>query len=235
MSDTLKLLYETPYYLFPFVVVLAGLVGSVHCVGMCGGLVVSVCDSKLKLWLYQLGRLLGYLVLGVLAWFFGKHFFHQTQMKWLMWGSAFFISLILILQGVAVIRGRQPHLPGLASFGVFFRKIFGILGFQFKRESSLSSFLVGLFSIFLPCGWLYSVVLVLTSVAQNLFYTLMMMLFFWLGTLPALNFFPQKIRLLVFRAHLKNKTPWMQWVLGLTLMGIGLGTVLMKIFLSHAH
>ena len=59
-------------HFFPWVSFLAGLSGSLHCVGMCGGLVTASCDKEKDVFRYQVGRLLGYMAIGAFAGFLGS-------------------------------------------------------------------------------------------------------------------------------------------------------------------
>ena len=53
-----------------------GLLGSLHCIGMCGGLVSAMCMSRPKIWwpglvIYQFGRVTTYSLFGLVAGLFG--------------------------------------------------------------------------------------------------------------------------------------------------------------------
>jgi sulfite exporter TauE/SafE len=56
-------------------------------------------------------------------------------------------------------------------------------------SKSSSSFALGLLSMFLPCGWLYTYVLA-AAASQSPCSGALVMFLFWLGTIPALSAFP---------------------------------------------
>lgn len=55
------------WYLIPLLVLIASLMGSMHCLGMCGAIVSVLKPTPAGVASYHLGRLLGYLSLGGLA------------------------------------------------------------------------------------------------------------------------------------------------------------------------
>ncbi|MGZ3710076.1 MAG: sulfite exporter TauE/SafE family protein, partial [Bdellovibrionota bacterium] len=129
--------------LLPFAVVGASVLGSAHCVAMCGGLVLSVAKDRKSLIAYHLGRLLSYCALGALAGLAGERAFALSDS--LGWVAAGALSVVLIFMGVRVWRGENVHL---------FRTPGWILNRAF-RGAAQDPFLVGLFSGLLPCGWLH--------------------------------------------------------------------------------
>lgn len=54
---------------------LTSLLGSFHCLGMCGGIVLVIDPLKGGALFYHLGRLVSYLLMGVLAGYLGHQFF----------------------------------------------------------------------------------------------------------------------------------------------------------------
>jgi sulfite exporter TauE/SafE len=60
---------------------MASLLGSSHCVSMCSPIAITVNNDNGYLSLYHFGRLLSYLLLGVLAGYFGEAFISSRYPK----------------------------------------------------------------------------------------------------------------------------------------------------------
>lgn len=151
----------------------AGLVGSPHCVGMCGGLASSGPS-------WHLGRLLTYLGLGAGVAGVGAVL---PGPVWLP--SA--IAAVFVVLVAAQLAGLKVRLPG---HGLFLR-----LG-RLARRSPL---LLGVASGFLPCGLLYAALGMSLGTASPLEGAALMVCF-WGGTLPLLAGAALGLRRLVRRA-----------------------------------
>ena len=152
-------------------VLTASFVGSPHCVGMCGPVMLLAVPnlyaidgrgpgSALPLTTYHLGRLLGYMALGAIAGVFGS--LVNLSGNWLGLQRAASIAagvgmmtaaLVLI---VRLVRGASAH-------GAAPPWLVGFLAPIAKRLSRFPSHLrglgVGLLTTLLPCGWLYAFVI----------------------------------------------------------------------------
>lgn len=63
-NNIIQRIGEMSPFFVPFAVIAASLIGSVHCVGMCGGLALAAsAHSKAGLISYHIGRFLGYFAL----------------------------------------------------------------------------------------------------------------------------------------------------------------------------
>lgn len=167
---------------------------------MCGGLVTASCSGGKDVLKYQLGRLLGYSILGALAFMMGEALKGLITISWAQMISGLLLGTLFIYWGVQSFRGRKAELPlpGFLhhSYRYLFRNVAG-------KAGSLRSFVVGLISLILPCGLIYGVVIAATALGE--FHQVMLSLFFfWLGTLPAMIGAPQIIRKVMdpFRAKL---------------------------------
>jgi sulfite exporter TauE/SafE len=85
-----------------------------------------------------------------------------------------------------------------------------------NNDSSIKSFLVGMLSIFLPCGLLYGVVLGVAAFEHSM-YAILSMFFFWLGTVPSMVFAPTILQKIL--RPLKAKIP-KSYALTLILLGL---------------
>ena len=129
--------------------------------------------------IYHAFRLLGYLGVGTFAGMVGEQLF--TDWQWLPL-QVFFASLVLmalLLTGLNIL--LQWKLPSrFSQFGIG-------LGYRVGQsdDSILRPALIGFFTVFLPCGWLYSFVL-LSLATHSLVGGALILTVFWLGTLPAM-------------------------------------------------
>lgn len=187
-------------------VFLASLVGSIHCVGMCGGFVLCFSSggtsSRIKNnltphILYHLGRLCSYSILGGIAGLLGELFDAVAE------SAVGFEKLAALITGVMLIfwgiqsllelkSSLSDRLVGIGAGRIesFFSKVLGKpygenLGKNLSANWSYRALLIGLMSGLLPCGWLYAFVAVAVA-SGSMLNGMLTMAVFWLGTLPAL-------------------------------------------------
>jgi len=197
----------------PSAILITGLLGSWHCLGMCGGLIVAACPTKKDLIAYHLARLIGYAGLGALAGSIGT-WIETSSLLWLSQSLGFLIALTLIYSGILAIRGSHLKLPF-----PFFNNLS-----YFKSASTFRAPLIGFCSVFLPCGWLYSIVLSLTTLSNPLQNAILMSAF-WLGTLPILTISPTLLRLLT-----KKFSKTIPLLMGILMIALGLASLFLKFF-----
>jgi sulfite exporter TauE/SafE len=171
-------LFSNPAFV-PLAVLSASLLGSGHCVAMCGGLIASTTKTRADVTGYHLGRLAGYTTLGALAGFLGERVFREASVGILPWVATAMLAGGLILSGVRVWTGNGMHLQILPS--ALLQRLYA--------KSQGSAWRFGLLSAFLPCGWLHTFVLA-SLATRSALYGALLLLFFWLGTLPALSAAP---------------------------------------------
>lgn len=174
---------------FPFIVV-AGLLGSAHCIGMCGGFVISLGlhsanrrHNVARQLSFSTGRVVTYGVLGALAGFCGMRIERWSwSMNQVVSVLALVAGLFLIAQGlVSVGWVRWPSMRR-APAACLAASIFS----TFQRGSRLSdAFHLGLLTGFLPCGLLYGL-LALAANTRDFLTGALVMICFGLGTIPAL-------------------------------------------------
>lgn len=176
---------------------LAGLLGGVHCVGMCGGItgaltmglpdVVRTSPTRLLPYqlAYNLGRILSYVVAGALMGALGAGVFslgdmHQTRLFVLLIAALFMLVLGLY------IGGWWSGLLKLEQLGGHVWKRIEPLGRGLLPVRSLPhAFLLGVVWGWLPCGLVYSLLtwaLASGSASQGA----LLMLAFGAGTLPVM-------------------------------------------------
>lgn len=201
----------------PWVSLLAGLAGSLHCVGMCGGLVASSCGQRADLWRYQVGRLLGYLSLGAVAGFMGGLFTLSDVHPWLSVVPSLLVGSLFLFWGLQALRGKTAQLPMPRFLGRIYQALWQRVHRRFPKLTR--AFFTGFISILLPCGLLYGVIAA-TVATQAPLTAMLGMLFFWLGTLPAMLAAPGLVRRIL--RPLRQQRPT---VYALSLMVIGVLTI----------
>lgn len=207
-------------------VFLASLAGSLHCAGMCGGLVVFYSGSDathgvrrlIAHTVYNSGRLVGYLLLGAAAGAIGGVINLAGSLAGLQRIAMPIAGTMMILWGlgaIAQIRGRK--LFGSASGnGRFSRAIRNAFGVVARRPPAVRAAAVGLLSALLPCGWLWAFVITAAGTA-SIQGGLAVMAAFWAGTVPillAIGFGAQSMAL-PFRRHAPLLTAILLVVIGI--------------------
>jgi uncharacterized protein len=205
-----------------------GIIGSFHCVGMCGPLALALPLSDNSLFakftgalLYNSGRIITYSMFGLAAGLLGKSFALFGFQQWLSIIAGAIIVLLVILPKLF------PSKFGTLMFGGRFfeqlRKTFGKLFFK-KSQSTL--FAIGFLNGLLPCGMVYLAIAGATATG-SLSGSIVFMAAFGLGTLPVMwsiafwgNFIGVQVRQKIRAAY-----PYMMMLMAclLILRGMGLG------------
>lgn len=168
---------------------LGGLLNSAHCVGMCGAFAIgfaghSACagGATTRLVLYNLGRVATYTFLGAAAGLVGYELIHAGGPVWLHHLPGVLAGLIVTAIGLHLL-GRLPaRLPGAAAVS----ELFATLTAPLLRQDRLwAAAAFGVFNGFLPCGLVYAFTFEAAAAGSPAGGALTM-LFFGLGTLPAL-------------------------------------------------
>lgn len=204
-----------------------GLLGSFHCVGMCGPLALSIpvkndsFEAKLTgSLLYNAGRVVTYSVFGLVFGAIGKSvaFFGYQQWLSVILGIAIIVFIILPKRFTKV-KSRNAVFD-------FFEKLRAMLGQLFFKKSYTSLFSIGLLNGLLPCGLVYMAAAgaVATGDVIN---SVLFMAFFGLGTLPmmwSIAFFGNYVSLGI-RQKIRKAYPYMMMLMAclLILRGMGLG------------
>ena len=188
--------------IYVYTALMIGLVGSLHCIGMCGPIAVALPLGN-KGWgyrvfggvTYNVGRIISYAVLGAIFGLLGKGIEMAGLQKW----ASILIGAVMVLSVVfpALFKGKikiEQLFFGYAGKMIGkFRKLFAI-------SSIPSLFLIGILNGFLPCGLVY--VAIAGAINTNSVYDgILFMILFGLGTLPVMlaipllgNMIGQKVR-----------------------------------------
>lgn len=175
---------------------LTGLFGSLHCVGMCGAIALTLpSGSFLGNFLYNIGRVISYSFIGFLLGSFGKG-----------------LAIIGFQQGLAIVAGSIvilivifPQLARFAWLSEGFTRLKQLFKPFYRRKNHFSLLMIGVLNGFLPCGLVHLAVMasiVLADAWQGMIY----MFFFGLGTIPMMqslsiykNLLSQQWRLKLFK------------------------------------
>ncbi|MFG0251818.1 MAG: sulfite exporter TauE/SafE family protein [Phycisphaerales bacterium JB038] len=175
-------------------ILIASLIGSLHCAGMCGPFVAfcvgaerqNVLKHSLIQGAYHGGRLVSYALLGIVAGavgsvidFGGRAIGFQRTAMMLAGGFMALVGIIMLLR-FAGMRIKKVPVPQ------FLQRWF-VRGQAFaqKRHPVARALVIGLFSILLPCGWLYLYVFAAAGTGSP-WMGLAAMIAFWAGTVPVL-------------------------------------------------
>lgn len=206
---------------------LTGLTGALHCVGMCGPLISNCAGETKSMASYQVGRLFGYLFLALAGSMLGLGLSSLTQNPWISVIPGLLIGALFIIWGLRSLGGERIKFSLPAPLKALQQRG---LSLAFKKfQGTPRSFLVGLLSIFLPCGLLYAVVLSALAL-NNLASTLTIVFFFWLGGVPVLMGAQSLIKKIL--TPLQEKRPLLT---GISLMAIGLATLAFRLFQSFSQ
>ena len=173
---------------------LLGLFSSIHCLGMCGGIVgalsmglpESVRTGRFRAFImvsgYNLGRIFSYTCAGAIC---GSMGFLLTEARGGLLILRITAGAVLVLLGLN-IGGWLPRLPMLEQFGLRAWRVIQPLGKRFLPVDSFTrAFMIGVVWGWLPCGLVYSVLL-LAAASGGPAAGASVMICFGLGTLPAL-------------------------------------------------
>ena len=206
---------------------LLGALGSVHCVGMCGPIALSIPfvnkEKKSKVVsavLYNTGRAFMYALFGILFGIIGKTFalFGFQQ------GLSIALGIIIL---IFLIFHKRSRVLEKSNFLVhFFYRVRQSLGKLFTRRNYKSAFFIGLLNGLLPCGLVYMAIAGAIATASVLKSSLFMA-FFGFGTFPLMLgviFFGSFLNVNT-RQKIRAAYPYFMFIMAclLIIRGLGLG------------
>ncbi len=174
---------ENPLSLInPIAALVAGLLTSLHCMGMCGPLACSLLGGQPKSNLvtfggYHLGKLVSYTLLGAIAGGIGSRFVSsltESPTQLLTWSMAAFFFAMAI--------GMDRYLIKLPLVGRFSR---ALTRHALRIHNGFRGLALGLLTPFIPCGPLYIIIWV-AALAGSAWGGATMLALFGLGTIPGL-------------------------------------------------
>jgi len=200
-----------------------GLMGSGHCIGMCGGLIAALSlsvsgqkDGLVFHLLYHLGRLATYTLIGFIVGWIGSAIAYTDHFRLVsrvvLIGSDLFIILVGFGTAGAMRYLNVMHLELPATTPILIR----ITRTIHSLPPWLAALPLGLVMGFIPCGFLYAVAITAAQTASAV-KAASVMLGFGLGTIPALMLFGSATTWISDKGR-----NWMLKVAGLLVAGMGM-------------
>ncbi|MHA7843518.1 MAG: sulfite exporter TauE/SafE family protein [Winogradskyella sp.] len=205
-----------------------GLLGSLHCVGMCGPIAFMLPVDRTnsfkkvsQIGIYHIGRLLAYSLIGLVFGLVGKslNLFGVQQQLSIAIGIIMIVVVLMPYKTFAKYNLSKP-LNKVVS------KVKSNLGQALKKKTSDTFLTIGFLNGFLPCGLVYMAVfgaVATGSLLQGSFY----MILFGLGTIPLMTsaIYLGKFLNQTIKQRIQKAIPVFVVIIGVLfiLRGLGLG------------
>ncbi|BAH06014.1 sulfite exporter TauE/SafE family protein [Clostridium kluyveri] len=208
---------------------LFGILTSIHCIGMCGGIVLTQCINKneaktadkklskstfLPITIYNIGRIISYTIIGGIVGGIGQVLTLSGVFKGIIpiIGGVFMIIMAINLLGIfPVLRHLNISMPKFVA-----KRIMG-------KNSSTSPLIVGLLTGLMPCGPLQMIQLYALS-TRSAIYGAVSAFIFTLGTIPGIFAFGTFSAIInkKFSRYILKFSAVLVIILGIVMIGRGL-------------
>ncbi len=172
-------------------VFVASLLGSLHCVGMCGPFaLIAASDpdrrssAAIPTLAYSFGRLLSYSLVGLAFGTLGMAINQGSSFTAWQQTATYVAGILMIVVGlIALARqlGVRIRLPQVAT------PVQRLLQSAFRRTAAMPplarALTIGMLSSLMPCGWLYTFAITAAGTGSPI-WGLFLMISFWAGTVP---------------------------------------------------
>ncbi|WP_291865930.1 sulfite exporter TauE/SafE family protein [Maribacter sp.] len=165
-----------------------GLMGSLHCVGMCGPIAFMLPvdrNNNLKkftqIFIYHFGRLLAYSIMGLVFGFLGK----SLQVFGLQQKLSIAIGILMILVVLIPYKTFNKYNFSKPVYKII-SKVKNQLGKELKKKTPDTFLTIGFLNGFLPCGLVYMALFGAIAMA-NAWQGALYMILFGLGTIPLMT------------------------------------------------
>lgn len=208
--------------------VILGVLGSFHCVGMCGPIAfmlpVDRSNSTKKvfqIFTYHFGRILAYSIIGLVFGLVGKslYIFGLQQQLSIAIGI---LMIVVILMPTKIFNKYNFSKP----IYKLISKVKSALGQAFKKKTADTFLTIGFLNGFLPCGLVYMAVFASLGMESTLKGSLYMALF-GIGTIPLMTsaIYLGKFLNTTVKQRIQKAIPVFVVVIGILfiLRGMGLG------------
>lgn len=205
-----------------------GVLGSFHCVGMCGPIAFmlpvdrsSAYKKIVQITIYHMGRVMAYAIIGLAFGLVGKSLYlfgFQQQLS-------IIVGVLMILLAVIPQHFLNQYTISKPIYKVI-SKIKSALGNAFNKKTTDTFLTIGFLNGFLPCGLVYMAVFAAMASGNALNGSLYMVVF-GLGTIPLMTtaiYFSQLLKG-AMRQKIQRVIPVFVVIIGLLfiLRGLGLG------------
>ncbi|MBT8258247.1 MAG: sulfite exporter TauE/SafE family protein [Bacteroidia bacterium] len=205
-----------------------GLLGSLHCVGMCGPIAFMLpvdrsnsFNKVFQIGIYHFGRLFSYGLIGLLFGWLGKSFY--------LFGLQQQLSIAIGIIMILAVLWRNQWLSGFSLTRPLYKlisKLKSSLGSALKKKSPDTLLTIGFLNGFLPCGLVYMAAIGSVATGDALKGWLYMVLF-GIGTIPLMTaaIYLGKFLNTKMREKIRRAIPVVVVIIGLLfiLRGMGLG------------
>ncbi|WCC46518.1 sulfite exporter TauE/SafE family protein [Tenacibaculum finnmarkense] len=204
-----------------------GLLGSFHCIGMCGPIAFMLPVDRtnkitqfFQILSYHFGRLFTYSLIGLLFGFLGEGFyFFGFQQQLSIAAGILMILVILLPKTFQKYNFSKP-------INKWVMKVKSSLGKELKNKGNDTFFTIGFLNGFLPCGLVYMAVFGALASSNALSGSLYMFLF-GLGTVPLMTIivYVGNFANGLLRKTIQQAIPYVVVFIGILfiLRGLGLG------------
>ena len=208
--------------------IIFGLLGSFHCVGMCGPIAFMLPvdrDNTLRkvsqIFTYHFGRLLAYGLIGLFFGLIGKSLYIFGIQQQLSIG----IGILMIIAVLIPVRIFNKYNFSKPIYKII-SKVKSSLGKALKKKTADTFLTIGFLNGFLPCGLVYMAVFASLTTGSALYGSLYMALF-GLGTIPLMTtaIYLGKFLNSTIKQRIQKAIPVFVVVIGVLfiLRGLGLG------------
>ncbi len=204
-----------------------GFAGSLHCVGMCGPLSLALPMNHLShtgkivsLFIYQLGRITTYSVLGLVFGLFGRGIYLAGVQQWFSITLGIFVLMVAVIYFITESNIHSARLNKL--YGILSK----LIGKIIRKDLGMYSFLLlGMVNGLLPCGMIY-IALTATLSFYKIYEGVGFMAMFGAGTIPAMMFVGYSRHLInpSVRKIFRKSIPYFVAITGIALILRGMNT-----------
>lgn len=165
-----------------------GLLGSLHCIGMCGPIAFmlpvdrrNTTTKVLQITTYHLGRLLSYSLIGLFFGLIGRslYIFGLQQQLSIIVGALMILAIVVPSKTISIFNFSKPIYRLMS-------RIKTNLGAALKKKTPDALLTIGFLNGFLPCGLVYMAVFA-SMAMPNAFQGSMYMALFGVGTIPMMT------------------------------------------------
>ncbi len=205
-----------------------GLLGSFHCVGMCGPIAFMLPVDRsnsfkkvFQIFSYHFGRLFSYSLIGLFFGLVGKglYIFGIQQKISIVIGVLMIVAILLPYKTFSKYNFSKPLYKLIG-------KVKSALGSALKKKTADTFFTIGFLNGFLPCGLVYMAIFGAIA-ASNALQGSLYMFVFGLGTIPLMTsaIYLGKFLNATIKRRIQKAVPVFVIIMGILfiLRGLGLG------------